>query len=456
MNNNNLNYNPIAGQQSDDNNSATPNSTVMPTNSNVAPNSTVMPTSSNVAPNSTVMPTSSNVAPNSTVMNTYNNNSILPSDDNVNISNSSFSASENTNYNMNNNEIASFNNSQTNQINGQSNNELLNTPNTVQSSNNKTVSIKKTKKSHLSLIIIFVVLALVVAISTTFIILNNTHKNNTNVNNIDSTTKITLEQIATKFNNNSTVKEYATYGSVWNATVNGNVFEVTIVAAGNTSKLEYTLDGNILSSKFEGANVLIGGIVSVVIEDCIGQLHGYQEGEIASILNSDEVENYTVKKEGFEINKLNDSILEVKMDITKKLPHLDKTNAYFEVSDLKDFEEFISGDGSAQKSKGNVFFWKGGFDDDVTLIIAEEQKLTNNSYKSILSILEVMFGTKNAAKYFEKNYNSISEENKEFNGFKIEVNPVKDEMEEFMLGSNGSYKFLRITIDKALVNSVIR
>ena len=111
------------------------------------------------------------------------------------------------------------------------------------------------------------------------------------------------------------------------------------------------------------------------------------------------------------------------MDITKKIPLVDFSNTYIEVSDLQDLKKYISGDGSAEKSKGNIWFNKSGYDGEYTLLVAEKGNLTENTYKSVLSILEVMFDNDKVIQHFKNNYPNISTGDKEFKGFNIKVNP---------------------------------
>lgn len=265
----------------------------------------------------------------------------------------------------------------------------------------------------------------------------------------------TLEQIANAFNNCSTVKEYATYGSVWNATSNGNKLTISVTANSSTTNLEYTLEDSILSANFSGDDAFTGLAVTIVLTDSIGQLHGYSDGELFTTLNSDKISSYTIENEGFEARETSDKNYQIKIDISKKIPLIDVSNVYIEVSDLQDLKDYISGDGSAEKSKGNIWFNKSGYDGENTLLIAEKDNLTDNTYKSILSIIEVMFDSSKASDYFKTNYSGISVGNKEFTGFKIEINPTKTELEERLIPSNSGYKFARITIDKSLVNSAM-
>ena len=258
----------------------------------------------------------------------------------------------------------------------------------------------------------------------------------------------TLDEIANAFNTSSSVEEYAGYGTIMKATSEENKLIISVEYSGQTDTCEYTLDGSIVSGQFPQDDVFSIGLASIILIDEIAQLHGYAEGEIMDTLNSEEVLNYTVDNEGLEMKQASDGTVDIKIDIDKKIPLITIENEYIEVSDLESLKEYISGDGSAQRTKGDIVFHKTGYDNEATVFVGEEGELTENTYKSILSILQVMFDSEEVVNYFKENYSSISVGNKEFSGFKIEVNPEKSNMEKVVLGTDDTYKFIRITIDK--------
>ena len=268
----------------------------------------------------------------------------------------------------------------------------------------------------------------------------------------------TLEQIANAFNNCDTVQSSWSYpNNSAKAIATDNKLTITLETDEEyegDKEFEYKLDNNVLSIVLNKDDRL-GAIATYYLVDSIGQLHGYKDGELLSTLNSEDVMNYTIDNQGYEIKQLDDEKVSVKVDITKKIPLIDTNNVYIEVSDLQDLKSYISGDGFAEKSKGNIWFNKSGYNGENTLLIAEKDNLTENTYKSILSIIEVMFESNKASDYFKANYSGMSVGNKEFAGIKIEINPTKTEMEEKLITSNSGYKFARITIDKNLVNSAI-
>lgn len=278
------------------------------------------------------------------------------------------------------------------------------------------------------------------------------YKENDTTPNVTTTTtqKITLEQIADKFNSSANVLQNIELGIIMHADANEDYIIITNSGEGSDMiEVKFTLNSNILSAEIG----LINSAQVAVLVDCVGQLHGYSDGETYSTQSSDEFKNYTLEKEGVETTKTDNDVGIIKIDITKKFPLADFSSVFIEVSDLQDKKEYISGGGSGQKSKGNItFFYKDGnregYDNEVTtLVIGEKDSLTENAYKSILSILEVMFDGKDVVDYFQSQYPGFSEGNKEFAGFKIEISPVQDDWERLSL--EGKYSgIVRITIDK--------
>ena len=113
---------------------------------------------------------------------------------------------------------------------------------------------------------------------------------------------VTLDEVVTSFNNCKTVKEYMIQGSLWEANSMGTSLIVTASANGTTYNIEYTLDGTVLNAVLSGDEnfVQTGAAASVILADSIGQLHGYEDGELFPTLNSEQITNYTLENEGIE------------------------------------------------------------------------------------------------------------------------------------------------------------
>ncbi len=259
----------------------------------------------------------------------------------------------------------------------------------------------------------------------------------------------TLEQIATKFNSNSTVRSYAELGTTIVATASDNALTVVATSDEVSETFAYNLNGTILSTTIQGEDrVFAGLLISAILTNVVGEFHGYEENELTPTLNSDEIKNYTVENEGIEIKETAEDAYSFKLDISKKIPLVDVSDVYFTVEDIEESAEYISGDGFVENSKGNVWFHKSGYDGSNKVLVAEKNTLTNNAYRTVLSILTVMFESSDAADYFTRNYPGIVAGTKEFKGIKIEVNPTKDEFESRIIPDTSGYDFVRITIDK--------
>lgn len=270
--------------------------------------------------------------------------------------------------------------------------------------------------------------------------------------------KITLNMIAEKVNSCDTVLQNKEKGTAINAKAESDKIIVSIASEGfDTKEVIFYLNGNVLSADIS----MIDSLPAMIIVDCVGQLHGYSDGETFSTLNSDEFKNYTLDKEGVEMTDIDDKLSTIKIDITKKIPLVDMSEEFIEVSDLQSKKQFLFDGGTFQWGKGNVMFFcrdeqEAPWEDSTSftkLSVGETKELTISSYKSLLSILEVMFDNKGVADYFKSQYPGFSEGNKEFEGFEIEINPVSDEWEETTLG-NKYTEFVRVTIDKEQVKSI--
>lgn len=149
-----------------------------------------------------------------------------------------------------------------------------------------------------------------------------------------------------------------------------------------------------------GYELLNGYFVTKILIDSLGQLHGYSEGEMLPTLNSDKIVDYTLENEGLMMSLSDSNELSVKVDISKKIPLLDLSDEYIEIEDLLEYKEYIVGDGVVNLYKGNLYFNKTTQNNNNVLLIFENNSLTDSSYKSILSAIEVMFESKNILDYF--------------------------------------------------------
>lgn len=271
-----------------------------------------------------------------------------------------------------------------------------------------------------------------------------------NLNSFVFGADLTLTDIINKYKTSPIIDMATENGYTITFTEEANAIIMTGVKGEETFTNTYTLTGNILETT---ATDMSSALYAQHLLISVAELHGYSRNYISAILTLPEVLNYTVDNQGFSIEEEND-ICVVKINTHAMNLTANMDNIYIEPSDFESHEEYISGDGALQISKGYLVLNKSGYGDEVSFFIGEENELTDNAYKSILSVLEVMFGSKDVPNYFNSKYPSLSSGDAEFDGIKIEINPVKTSMENTVL-ENSDYKFVRVTINKATVSSAL-
>ena len=240
--------------------------------------------------------------------------------------------------------------------------------------------------------------------------------------------KVTLDQIVEKFNNSETVNLYKTYGIDINAKALKDAIEITTSSGETATTARYDLKGNILSNN----NVLEGDFMgAVILIDSIGQVHGYQDGELLENINAfdEEASKYTVANEGIEYEELKEGV-SIKIDISKKVPLIDMSKFYLKPTEFDMIEEFVS-----ENTTGNqmgklakiAYNLELGIDQNY-IYIGETDELTESAYKSVLSALEVMYGPE-VAKHFKEIYPNFLAEETTVEAFTIDPN-YKIEIEE--------------------------
>ena len=120
---------------------------------------------------------------------------------------------------------------------------------------------------------------------------------------------------------------------------------------------------------------------------------------------------------------------------------------YIELSDLESYRDFIEGSGTAQLEKGNLMFYKEGNNITATILIGEKDSLTNLSYNSILSVVELLYP--NDLENFKTSYPSL--ETISFDRYTITTNPELTGTLETLYGQyQDEYQFVLIKIDRSL------
>lgn len=263
--------------------------------------------------------------------------------------------------------------------------------------------------------------------------------------------EIGLEDIVEVFNNSSSVKQY---GNLLNvellATIDEekpDILKVTMTSEEESKTVSYQLKDNILSNTHLVDNQSITG---ALLADCIGQLHGYDDGELLNNFNmfADEIQEYTVENQGFEVND-KDSYVEIKIDITKKMPLIDESKFYLKPEEFDHIKSIIEDNevGNQTGISGKLAYNVEIDDDEIRIYIGETDKLTESAYKSVLSALEVMFGSK-AVEDFKEKYPSFDTGNLAFDGYTVETDYIIDAEQESIFANK---EFVLLAIDKKYI-----
>ena len=237
----------------------------------------------------------------------------------------------------------------------------------------------------------------------------------------------TLEEVVEKLNNCKSVESVKEYKYYYVASVNEknpNTLLITITTEEGKSEFSFALEDSILSNDSLSTNQLYA---TTMLIDAVGQVNGYEDGELFYTLNSEVIRDYTIENEGIEI-KDNGDYTSIKMDIDKKIPLVDLTDYYLK-PDKFDFVKKIIDSNDVGNQTGKDL--KMSYDvivreEENEIYIGEENETTKSTYNSILSALEVLYGNK-VVEHFKTIYPEFIEGTTNLDGFKIETNVDTDE-----------------------------
>ena len=238
-----------------------------------------------------------------------------------------------------------------------------------------------------------------------------------------------LDKIVKKFNDCEIVKTYGEYGYELKASSSKDTITISSAFGETKSNLEFKLEGNILSNESVSSDDLI---MALMLIDSIGQTYGYKEGELSQNINifADEIQKYTLDKEGIEL-VLGDNEVSIKIDLSKKIPLIDINKFYLKTDDFGIISEIIGDNetGNQTGKTGNIAYDVFIGEEESTIKIGQEEKLSDSAYKSIISALEVMYG-EDVAKHFQEIYPEFVEGKTTIEAFTIETNYQFEDQDE--------------------------
>lgn len=234
--------------------------------------------------------------------------------------------------------------------------------------------------------------------------------------------EVTIDQVVESLNTGSLAQEHSQKGGTLTAKYDEDSLDIIIKYTYSMESFTFKLDGNIITyeydpnSLFYNSNLeMFGEIVSE-----IGILHGYNRYELNNTIISEKTYKYTLKKEGFEKTASGEKII-FKIDTTKKVPVIDLSDVYIEEKDLEDLVQFIESGRKFGYSKiiGNIYIWVKVDDNlNMEIMIGEKNQLSENAYKSLISVISKVYKNEKMTSYFKENIKSLNKTQK-ISGFEI-------------------------------------
>ena len=254
-----------------------------------------------------------------------------------------------------------------------------------------------------------------------------------------------LDDVAKNINNSESVTSYKEYGYEIKATAKDDTLTVTSKIGDTNTKVEFNLDGDILSNEKISLDNLM---TTLLVINGVGQTYGYKDGELSLNINtfSEDYKNYTLDNEGLELI-INEDSISLKIDLSKKVPLIDMNKFYLKTDDLDMISEFKeNGENGNQSGKiGNIAYDISIGEEESTIEIGQDEKLSDSAYKSILTALEVMYN-KDTADKFQKLYPKFESGKKTIESFTIEKNYKHEDQDESVFKDT---EIVLITIDNS-------
>ena len=317
---------------------------------------------------------------------------------------------------------------------------------------NENIQQPKNKKSNPILLVALVAVIAILGVVLYFTFFNKSEPSTPSTPNTPSTPEtpetpatpqITLNDILNNFNNSENINQLKETSEV-NANINNNVLTIDVTTDGTKTSYLFTLENRDLVYEIN-ANDLTSNLLFLVICDNIGQFHGLEVNEVANYLSS--IDLTTTAVNGITLTQLENGNYQARINIDTKIDTSSLNTMYIELSDLESYRDFIEGSGTAQLEKGNLMFYKEGNNITATILIGEKDSLTNLSYNSILSVIELLYP--NDLENFKTSYPSL--ETISFDRYTITTNPELTGTLETLYGQyQDEYQFVLIKIDRSL------
>ena len=303
---------------------------------------------------------------------------------------------------------------------------------------------KPKKKSNLLIIIVAIIMLLVIGAVVYFTFFNKktptkpTTPVTPPVEEQPVVPKTSLLDVESKLKENSDFQKLEITTSIQN---NQLLFKALI----NNQEMIYTyeLKENLLNTTFSNEDLTAMMIFSYVA-DAIGQCNGNEKGDVIAYFNS--VGILQSKIDGLTITTKENNY-EISLNIDTKFDTSSLKTMYFQIEDFKPIEDILINTGSYQSAKGYLLFYKAGDAAKTTIILAEKKQLSELTYKSILSVIELLYNDE--LESFKTAYPQITTST--FGRYTITTDPTLTGIIKTLYSEyQEDYKFIEIIIDKTI------
>lgn len=303
---------------------------------------------------------------------------------------------------------------------------------------------KPKKKNNLLVIIVAIIMVLVIAAVIYFTFFNKktpvkpTPPVTPPVEEQPIIPKTSLIDVENKLKENNDFKQLEIQTSIQN---NQLLFKVVIES--EETIYTYELKDNLLTTTFKNDD-LTAMVIFSYLADAIGQCNGNEAGDVIAYFNS--IGILQVKLDGLTITSKENNY-EISLNIDTKFDTSSLKTMYFQIEDLKKGETYLTNTGSYQSAKGYLLFYKAGDINKTTIILAEKKQLSELTYKSILSVVELLYNEE--LENFKIAYPDLQDAS--FGRYTITINPILTGLIKTLYSEyQDDYKFIEIVIDKTI------
>jgi hypothetical protein len=260
---------------------------------------------------------------------------------------------------------------------------------------------------------------------------------NTDVEKANVDLKYLSDELNNYFDGAFGSNDYVGISSVIDDTIS-----VSLSGATESLTFDYKLNGTILSCDIpndptDNGEIIFKKLVAIIES----KYYSISEADVMNTFNSDDINSYTLATNNIEINKTIG--FSGKINVNKAITIV-STPSYVNESMLQNSTTFMDENEISRVNTGNIILYKSKVNGNINLSIFEKDALTENSYKTLVSAITVLYGTAEA-NLFKVSYPNLSTTDYSFDTYDIKIKPTFTENEK-AIADPTIYQLVRIVI----------